>query len=164
MFTGVNGLMTTTNTPGNVPAKGAMTPSGVCVLDYGPSNGGAIGVRQPAQPIDLSALGTKSFLGFLINQGKTQCVAATPNGDGTLHGAGYANPSGVETGASDNGSGVTVTFASQPNPGQVKLNIATSGGSETIVACVAQVNGKYMLFGFGAGSGGEPYNIVFVER
>ena len=82
-------------------------------------------------------------------------------GNVVLHGQGYENPSGVETGTLDGGSGVTVTFTSQPNSGEVKVNIATSGGNESLVACVNQVNGKYMLFGFGVGPG-TPYNIVLV--
>lgn len=162
-FTGVNGYMSTTNIPGGGLSTGAMTPSGVCVLDYGPSNGGVIGVKQPDQPVDLSVLGSKSFRGYLINQGKTQCVVCTPNGDGTLHGAGYADPSGAETGTLDGGSGVTISFTSQPNPGEIKLNISVGGGYETVVACVNQVSGKYMLFGFGAG-GGTPYNVVLVGQ
>ena len=70
---------------------------------------------------------------------------------------------GVETGTSDEGSGVTVTFLSQPNPGLLTFSIATSGGTETLVACVNVVGGKTMLFGFGAGNG-EPYNVLLVEQ
>ncbi|HLK15371.1 MAG TPA: hypothetical protein VKT78_11250 [Fimbriimonadaceae bacterium] len=162
-FVGNGGMMTDT---GNNPATGAMTPSGVCVLDYGPSNGGVIGVIQPAANVDLADLGTRSFRGFLINQGKTQCVAVTPNGDGTLHGQGYANPTGVETGTSDNGSGVTVTFTGQPNPGEVTVSITTTGGVENLVAAINRVNGKYMLFCFGVpqSGNGQPYNVVLVEN
>jgi hypothetical protein len=163
-FTGVNGLMTDTSGPQGTTATGAMTPSGVCVLDYGPNNGGVIGVRQPATNVDLTAIGAKSYRGILTMQGKTQCVAVTPNGDGTLHGAGYANPTGVETGTFDNGSGVTVTFTGQPNPGEITMSLSTSGGSELMVACVSQVNGKYILFCFGADSLGAPHNVILVEN
>ncbi len=160
-FTSVDGHMTAN--VGGVIVNGVMTPSGVCVMDYGPGMGGFIGVKQPSAPTNLVTLGTKSFRGFLINQGKTQCVTVTPNGDGTLHGTGYQNPSGVETGTSDGGAGVTITFLSQPNPGQITMSIGTSGGAETLVACVSVVNGKTMLFAFGAG-GGEPYNVLLVEN
>lgn len=165
-FIGNGGLMTDVSGPGGAQATGAMTPSGVCVLDYGPNNGGVIGVIQPSSNVNLADLGTRSFRGFLINQGKTQCVAVTPNGDGTLHGLGYANPSGVETGTSDNGSGVTITFTGQPNPGEVQISISTSGGTETLAAAINQVGGKYMLFcvGVPTGSSGQPYNVVLVEN
>lgn len=160
-FTGDNGLMTDT---GNNPATGAMTPSGVCVLDYGPQMGGVIGVKQAASNVDLADLASRHFRGFLINQGKTQCVDVIPNGDGTLHGAGYANPNGVETGTFDNGSGVTVTFVSQPNPGEATITLATSGGSEQLVAAINRVAGKYMMFCFGVGGDGKPYNVILVEN
>lgn len=163
-FSANNGLMTDLDPQNATSVTGAMTPSGVCVLDYGPNKGGVIGVIQPSASVDLAALGTKSFKGFLVNQGKTQCVAVTPNGDGTLHGQGYANPSGVETGTSDNGSGVTVSFTGQPNPGLVTINIANPGGSEHLVAAVNQVGGKYMLFCFGADSQGSAHNVVLVEN
>ncbi len=163
-FTGNNGEMTDLNVPGGGTATGAMTPSGVCVIDYGPNNGGVIGVMQPASNVNLATIGSLSFRGFLINQGKTQPVAVTPNGDGTLHGAGYELPSGVETGTFDpNGSGVTVTFTGQPHPGEVTTSIATTGGTDTVVAAVNQVGGKYMLFAFGVGSDGTPYNIVLMQ-
>jgi len=166
-FTGDNGLMTEANGPLGVPATGAMTPSGVCAIDYGPGNGGVIGVKQPAANVDLAVLASKHFKGFLINAGKTQCVDVTSNGDGTLHGAGYLNPTGVETGTFDpNGSGVTITFTGQPNPGEVTVSIVTSGGPELLVAAINQVGGKYMLFCFGVdqGGAGAPYNVVLVEN
>ena len=159
-FTGVNGYMTDNSVP---PATGAMTPSGVCVLDYGPNNGGVIGVLQPSTNVDLAVIGAKHFKGFLINQGKTQCVTVSPNGDGTLHGAGYSLGTGVETGTFDNGSGVTITFTGQPNPGEVTVSIATSGGSEQLVAAINQVGGKYMMFCFGVDSQNTPYNVILME-
>jgi len=163
-FTGDNGLMTDTGSNGGPTATGAMTPSGVCVLDYGPGNGGVIGVKQPSANVDVADLASKSFKGFLINQGKTQCVTVTPNGDGTLHGEGYALGTGVETGTMDGGGGVTITFQTQPNPGLIKIGVAPSGGSpEIIAAAINQVNGKYMLFGFGYGSG-KGYNVVLVQQ
>ncbi len=160
-FTGANGLMTDTDNN----ATGAMTPSGVCVLDYGPGAGGVIGVKQPSANVDWSDFSSKSFRGFLINSGKTQCVAVTPNGDGTLHGDGYAMGTGVETGTFDGGGGVTISFQSQPNPGIVKIGVAPSGGGspEIIAAAINQVNGKYMLFGFGYGSG-KGYNVILVQQ
>lgn len=163
-FTGNQGMMT--DTSASTPATGAMTPSGVCVLDYGPARGGVIGVIQPAANVDLTVLSSFSYKGFLINSGKTQCVSTTPNGDGTMHGVGYALPSGVETGTTDGGGGVTISFTGQPAPGEVTTTITTSSGTETLVACVNQVNGKYMLFGFGvpSGSGGQPYNVVLVQN
>jgi hypothetical protein len=163
-FVGNNGLMTDTDGMNGVNATGAMTPTGVCVLDYGPNAGGVIGVIQPAANVNLSEMTSRSFRGYLINQGKTQCVTVTPNGDGTLHGAGYANPSGVETGTFDNGSGVTVSFTGQPNPGELTTTITTTGSTETLVVAVNLVNGKYMLFGFGVGSDGKGYNVVLVEN
>lgn len=158
-FTGNNGLMTDTN----MGATGAMTPSGVCALDYGPNAGGVIGVKQPAANIDLADLASRHFRGFLINNGKTQCVDVTPNGDGTLHGMGYSLPGGVEDGTSDQGAGVTVSFTSQPNPGEVTVTIATSGGSESMAAAINVVGGKYMMFCFGVGQDLKPYNVVLVE-
>jgi hypothetical protein len=158
------GLMTDPNGQNGSTATGAMTPSGVCVLDYGPNNGGLIGVIQPAANVNLADLATRHFRGFLINSGKTQCVDVTPNGDGTLHGAGYANPSGVETGTFDNGSGVTVTFLSQPNPGEVTVSIGTDQGAESLVAAINRVGGKYMLFCCGVGGDGKPYNVILVEN
>ncbi|MBS1718745.1 MAG: hypothetical protein JSS72_13535 [Armatimonadetes bacterium] len=163
-FVGNNGEMTDLNPQGGIQTTGAMTPSGVCVLDYGPGNGGAIGVKQPAAPVDLTSLGTKSFRGYLVNQGKTQCVTVTPNGDGTLHGAGYQNPTGVETGTLDGGGGVTVTFTGQPAPGLVSIDIATSGGAEHIVAAISSVGGKFMIFGVGIDSGGSGYNVALAEN
>ncbi|HTQ12008.1 MAG TPA: hypothetical protein VMI31_18240 [Fimbriimonadaceae bacterium] len=160
-FVGNNGLMT--DTGANPPATGAMTPSGVCAIDYGPAKGGVIGVLQPSANVDLADLASRNYRGFLINQGKTQCVVVTPNGDGTLHGAGYANPSGVETGTFDNGTGVTVSFTSQPAPGEVRVSIDTGQDVETVVAAINQVDGKAMLFGFGVGGDGKPYNIILVE-
>jgi len=162
VFTGDNGQMTQTGGNGS-SATGAMTPSGVCVLDYGPGQGGTIGVEQPAANVDLATIGGDSFKGFMIKQGKTECVSCTPNGDGTLHGNGYALGTGVETGTLDGGGGVTVSFTSQPNPGLVKVSIVTSGGNEQIVACLNQVGGKYMIFGFGWDGIGTPYNIVLVQ-
>jgi len=165
-FVGNNGLMTDTNGPNGTTATGAMTPSGVCVLDYGPGNGGVIGVQQPAANIDLVDLGTRSFRGFLINSGKTQCVSVTPNGDGTLHGTGYMNPGGVETGQTDSGTGPTITFNSQPNPGEVRITLSYAGNpSENLVAAINRVAGKYMLFCFAVSAqDGKPYNVVLVEN
>ncbi|HWA82882.1 MAG TPA: hypothetical protein VG820_05595, partial [Fimbriimonadaceae bacterium] len=114
--------------------------------------------------IDFANLASRHYRGFLINQGKTQCVAVTPNGDGTLHGVGYSNPNGVETGTSDGGSGVTVTFTGQPNPGECTITLTTSGGVESLVAAVNVVNGKYMLFCFGVGQDQIPYNVILVEN
>jgi|GEM_PF-6715945 len=159
-LTGSNGEMT----QASPAATGAMTPSGVCVLDFGPGAGGLIGVVQPTANVDLADIGNQHFRGFLINQGKTQCVDVTPNGDGTLHGAGYANPSGVETGTFDDGSGVTVTFLSQPAPGEVAVSINTGLDVETLVAAVNRVSGKYMMFGCGVNGSGQPYNIILVEN
>ena len=164
-FSASNGLMTDLIGINGVFGTGAMTPSGVCVLDYGPNNGGAIGVLQPAANVNLADLATRHFRGFMINQGKTQCVTVTPNGDGTLHGAGYQLPSGVETGTLDNGGGPTVSFTGQPNPGEVTINIAYGGGaSDNLVAAINRVSGKYMLFCFAVGQGGTPYNVVLVEN
>lgn len=161
-FTCVGGHLTCTSN--GVNYNGAVTPSGVIVVDYGPGNGGIIGVQQPASPISLSAVGQMSFHGFLIKQGQTQEIEATPNGDGTLHGVGYAD---VETGTlQSDGSGVTVTFASQPSPGLVQMNLTTSGGAEQIMAAVSVVGGKTMVLGFGAGtgSGNPPYNIMLIQE
>ncbi len=159
-FIGNNGLMTDQGTP---PATGAMTPSGVCALDYGPQKGGVIGVKQPASNIDLTDLASKHFRGFLINQGKTQCVDVPSNGDGTLHGAGYDLNGGVETGTFDGGSGVTVSFTSQPNPGEVTVHLSTSSGTESMAAAINVVDGKYMMFCCGVGQDGKPYNVILVE-
>ncbi len=163
-FVGDHGRMTNLNGPNGTTTSAAMTPSGVCALDYGPLAGGAIGVLQPAQDVDLAGLAMKSYRGFLIDQGKTQCVSCAPNGNGALHGSGYANPDGVETGVSDGGSGVTVTFSSQPNPGLVKIDLSSSGGSESLVAAVNVVAGKTMLFGYGLGGDGKGYNFLLVEN
>ena len=160
-FVGNNGLMTDTGTP---PATGAMTPSGVCALDSGPQKGGVIGVKQPAANINLADLASRHFRGFLINQGKTQPVDVTSNGDGTLHGKGYALPTGVEDGTLDGGSGVTVSFTSQPNPGEVTVTIASSGGSESMAAAINVVDGKYMMFCCGVGQDGKAYNVILVEN
>lgn len=163
-FTGDNGLMTDTNGPMGYTATGAMTPSGVCVLDYGPNVGGVIGVMQPSANINISDFASRSFKGYLINSGKTQCVSVTSNGNGTLHGSGYANPMGVETGTLDGGSGVTISFTGQPNPGELTTTLTTSGGTETLTGIVNQVGGKYMMFCFGVGSDNKPYNVVLVEN
>ena len=166
-LTGNSGLMTETNGPNGSTATGAMTPSGVCVFDFGPGNGGVIGVIQPAANVDLVDLGTRSFRGFMIDQGKTQCVSVTPNGDGTLHGTGYSNPTGVETGTTDGGNGPTITFNSQPNPGDVQITLTYpgGGGSENLVAAINRVGGKYMLFCMAVGAqDGKPYNVVLVEN
>ncbi|MEI8282307.1 MAG: hypothetical protein WCG75_07875 [Armatimonadota bacterium] len=162
-LTGNNGLMTDLNGPSGVPVTGAMTPSGVCVLDYGPNFGGVIGVKQPAANIDLTDLASRHFKGFLINQGKTQCVDVTSNGDGTLHGQGYALPTGVEDGTFDGGGGPTLSFTAQPNPGEVTVRLAFGSGFEDMVAAINVVGGKYMLFCFGVGEDGKPYNVVLVE-
>ena len=166
---GNNGTMTQTNNQSGPPATGAMTPSGVCVFDFGPGNGGVIGVTQPASNVNLADLGTRSFRGYMINQGKTQCVTVTPNGDGTLHGSGYANPSGVETGTMDGGGGPTITFVAQPNPGEVQITLTYpsggGGGTENLVAAINRVGGKYMLFCMAVSAqGGQPYNVVLVEN
>ena len=162
-FTGDNGLMTDLNGPGGAPVTGAMTPSGVCALDYGPNLGGVIGVKQPAANIDLADLASRHFRGFLINQGKTQCVDVTTNGDGTLHGRGYALPSGVEDGTFDGGGGPTISFTAQPNPGEVTVRLAFGGnGFEDMAAAINVVNGKYMMFCCGVGQDGKPYNVILV--
>ena len=166
-LTGSNGTMTQTNNGGGPAATGAMTPSGVCVFDLGPGNGGVIGVKQPAANVDLVDLGTRSFRGYMIDQGKTQCVTVTPNGDGTLHGTGYSNPTGVETGTTDSGQGPTITFNGQPNPGEVQITLTYpgGGGSENLVAAINRVGGKYMLFCMAVSAqGGTPYNVVLVEN
>jgi len=162
-FTMVGGRMTV-GEPVGVTA--AMTPTGVFVLDFGPGAGGVIGVKQPASNIDLADLASKGFKGFLVNGGKTQCVTVTSNGDGTLHGAGYSLGGGVETGAMDNGAGVTITFDSQPAPGLAKISLVTSGGSESLVVSINQVNGKYMMFAFGtsANPSDPPYNVLLVQN
>ncbi len=105
----------------------------------------------------------------MIDQGKTQCVMATPNGDGTLHGTGYANPTGVEDGTTDSGNGPTITFNGQPNPGEIQITLTygagNGGGSEHLVAAINRVGGKYMLFCVAVGAqDGKPYNVVLVEN
>ena len=109
-FIGDHGLMTDLNGPGGTTATGAMTPSGVCAIDYGPNLGGVIGVKQPIANIDLTDLASRHYKGYLIDQGKTQCVDVTPNGNGTLHGQGYSLDGGVETGTFDGGGGPTLSF------------------------------------------------------
>jgi hypothetical protein len=164
-FTCVGGRMTDPNGTGGVTYNGAMTPSGVCVIDYGPKNGGIIGVQQPSANVDEATLASQSYRGFLIKQGVTECCVATPNGDGTLSGKAYTEPNGVETGTFQGGeSGVTASFGTQLEPGLVEMNIVTSGGSETIMCCVSVVGGKTMLLGFGDGGGSNPYNIMFVQK
>ena len=163
-LTGDNGLMTDLNGPNGVPVKGAMTPSGVCVLDYGPNFGGIIGVKQPAANIDLTDLASRHFKGFLINQGKTQCVDVTSNGDGTLHGHGYALPAGVEDGTFDGGGGPTLSFTSQPSPGEITVRLAFGNGFEDMAAAINVVSGKYMMFCCGVGQDGKPYNVILVEN
>lgn len=163
-LTGDNGLMTDLNGPNGVPVKGAMTPSGVCVLDYGPNFGGIIGVKQPAANIDLTDLASRHFKGFLINQGKTQCVDVTTNGDGTLHGHGYALPAGVEDGTFDGGGGPTLSFTSQPSPGEITVRLAFGNGFEDMAAAINVVSGKYMMFCCGVGQDGKPYNVILVEN
>ena len=161
---GDNGLMTQLNGPGGAPVTGAMTPSGVLALDYGPNLGGVIGVKQPASNIDLADLASRHFKGFLINQGKTQCVDVTSNGDGTLHGQGYSLPSGVEDGTFDGGGGPTLSFTSQPNPGEITVRLAFGNGFEDMAAAINVVNGKYMMFCCGVGQDGKPYNVILVEN
>lgn len=164
VMTGDNGRMTMPNGPGGATVTAAMTPAGVAVFDFGSGQGGVIGVKQAAANVDLADLASHTYKGLLINQGKTQCVSATSNGDGTMHGQGYALGGGVETGTSDNGSGVTITFTGQPAPGEVRISLTTSGGTETLVACINQVGGKYILFGFGEGSDTLPYNFLLVQQ
>ena len=161
---GENGLMTDLNGSNGASVTGAMTPSGVCALDYGPNRGGVIGVKQPAANIDLADLASRHYRGFLINQGKTQCVDVTTNGDGTLHGRGYALGTGVEDGTFDGGAGVTISFTSQPNPGEIILHLAFGNGFETMAAAINVVGGKYMMFCIGVGGDGTPYNVVLVEN
>jgi hypothetical protein len=163
-LTGNNGLMTELNGPNGAPVTGAMTPSGVCALDYGPNQGGIIGVKQPASNVDLADFASRHFKGFLINQGKTQCVDVTSNGDGTLHGQGYALGTGVETGTFDGGSGPTLSFTSQPNPGEVIIHLAFGNGYETMAGAINVVDGKYMMFCTGVGQDGIPYNVILVEN
>ena len=162
-FIGDHGLMTDLNGPGGTTATGAMTPSGVCAIDYGPNAGGVIGVKQPAANIDLVDLASRHFKGYLIDQGKTQCVDVTSNGDGTLHGKGYSLAGGVETGTFDGGGGPTISFTAQPNPGEVKVRLAFGNGFEDMAAAINVVGGKYMMFCFGVGQDGVPYNVVLVE-
>jgi hypothetical protein len=164
-FNCVAGHLTCTNN--GVTYNGAVTPSGVIVVDYGPGNGGIIGVRQASQNVSESALGSLTFHGFLIKQGDTQKVQAVPNGDGTLHGAAYTD---VEAGTLDTtDSGVTITFGTQISPGLIQLSLSTSGGAETIMAAVNVVAGKTMIFGFGGGTSmgnnsSPPDNIMLVQE
>lgn len=163
-LTGDNGLMTDLNGPGGAPVTGAMTPSGVCALDYGPNLGGVIGVKQPAANIDLADLASRHFKGFLINQGKTQCVDVTSNGNGTLHGQGYSLPTGVEDGTFDGGGGPTISFTGQPTPGAITVRLAFGNGFEDMAAAINVVAGKYMMFCCGVGQDGKPYNVILVEN
>ena len=42
--------------------------------------------------------------------------------------------------------------------------LATTGGTESLVAAIAQVDGKYMLFCFGNGGSSQPYNVLLVQN
>jgi hypothetical protein len=163
-FTCTNGRLSNPNGPNGTVLNGAVTPSGICVIDFGPNNGGIIGVKQAGVNVDTSTLANMTFNGFMVRQGVTECVQASPNGDGTLKGKGYASDGGVETGTFETGaSGVSISFGGQLAPGLVKMNVTTSGGSETIMCCVNVVGGKTMLLGFGAG-GGSAYNVMMVQQ
>jgi hypothetical protein len=160
-LTCVGGNLTGTGSSGQT-YDGAVTPSGVCVIDFGPNNGGMIGVQQPSADVSLSALGNMTLHGFMIKQGVTEEVECTPNGNGTLNGQGYSD---VETGTFEGGeSGVTVSFTSQIAPGLIEMSVATSGGTETILACVSVVAGKTMILGFGDASGSPAYNVMMVQE
>jgi len=166
-LTGDNGRLSQFDQNGNLQATAGISPTGVCAFDYGPGNGGVIGVAQPAADLDLADLASKSYNGFLVETGHTQAVTCAPNpANGRLMGHGYASGAAIETNTFDDGGGLYFNFVSQPQHGLIRVHLEfVNGGGEDLVMAASQIGGKYVLYAFGwNASQSSAYNVVLVEK
>ena len=168
-FVNNGGVLTT---PPN--GTGALTPSGTFMLDFGPNNGGVIGVEQSTTPIDVAdfCLAGREFRGILMRpvdplnptnpHNGAQCIFGIGGGTNTLNGGSFTD---VEAGTKDDvANGVRITIQSQPSPGLLQGNLTElhDNSNHPIFFAINKVNGKYEIFGLGTDSGG--YNISLIEK
>lgn len=165
-----NGGVLTTSGGGT----GALTPSGTFMLDFGPGNGGAIGVQQSTTPISITDFcqSGREYRGILMRpvdpnnptdpHNGAQCIYGTGAGSNLLDGGNFTD---IEAGTKDvAGSGVTISIDSQPSPGLLHgtLTELHDNSAHPIFFAINKVKGKYAIFGLGTDSGG--YNITLIEQ
>ena len=116
---------------------------------------------QSGSTIDLAALTSGTYDGFLGYYNVTEsivkggsAITATPGGSNTLNWCVYTN---FEAGTVNVTGCQTVTLSSQPQPGIILGSI----GTNPAVFDVAQISGKYVIFGVESVSG---VNFVLIEH
>ncbi|MBS1706761.1 MAG: hypothetical protein JST40_12895 [Armatimonadetes bacterium] len=143
--------------------------SGVFVGDKGPDMGGIIGMQVPTTPITWSDVTTKSYIGMLVRRGRTQLVAAHTGTDPqTLAGSALASESEIASGVStDPERGVVLSHNADFSNGLFKVDLtSTDPGSqpEVLYFIVGEVDGKFVVFGFGGNDSDGTYNLLLVEN
>ena len=144
------GRITTSGDPLTI----GVTPSGMLIGDHGPGAGGFVGMHAPADPVDLDDLLAhgREFRGVVIKAKATgeesEAVWARSDGlDGFLGGS-YDD---FEAGIEDTES-TAITFDAQPSPGVFNATQTETSGSSSLVIMVSRINGRYFIYGAGAGA------------
>jgi hypothetical protein len=144
--------------------------SGVFFGDKGPNLGGLIGFRQPTAPIPWADVATGTYIGTLVKDGQTQLVRVQPGDPGSLVARRFGSDANVETDTLDStDAGAILRLASSPAPGLLRLTIESGSSTENLVAIVAVVEGRRILFclggSIGVGSGEQSIsNLMLVQR
>ena len=121
---------------------------------------------QSGSTIDLATLTSGTYDGFLgyynvapsIVKGGS-AINAAPGGSNTLNWCAYTN---FEAGTVGTGSNCQpVTFSSQPQPGIILGSIGSGSNALPAVFDVAQISGKYVIFGVESVGG---VNFVLMEH
>jgi hypothetical protein len=148
-------------------STGLITPSGVIMIDNGPSNGGLFGVLAPSTDVDLTNVAADSFRGIMFKGGSgsggtSLLLELAPNGSGQLTGTFYTD---VDTNTldTDPDQQATVAFSTQSSPGLVIGTVSGAGTPQSFVFSINQVGGKYMLYGFCQEADGNVDNILLMQ-
>jgi hypothetical protein len=145
----------------------SITPSGVLIIDHGPSAGGAVGIEAPSSSVEMGLVtgSGREYRGLLFKDeatgGETEAIWARPDGSGGLTGGGYDDfEAGTES--ADNAA---ITFGAQNNPGVVNGTLTDSSGTNNILFIINLIDGRYFIYGAGHSTGDpdEPYNFFVIE-
>lgn len=149
-FTCSSGRLTRTGDPMTI----GVTPSGMLIGDEGPGAGGFVGMQAPDAPIDLDDLLAhgREFRGVVIKAriagDESEAVWARADGLGGFVGGHYDDfEAGIE-----NSDTTDITFDAQPSPGVFNATQTEAAGSSSLVIMVSRINGRYVIYGAGAGA------------
>jgi hypothetical protein len=162
-FSCTDGRLTRTGDPMTI----GVAPSGMLIGDEGPGAGGFVGMQTPDAPIDLDDLLAhgREFRGVLIKARVTgdenEAVWARADGLGGFIGGSYDD---FEAGIEDVDS-TDITFDTQDSPGVFNATQTESSGSSPLVIMVSRINGRYFIYGAGAGgTHSVAQNFLVIEQ